>query len=87
MEEKNAAPLGGPETKPDTAGDRGELTVPDSIWGNAKAVFTYWQEKGLEPSKMLQRVMELYDSDPRSAEALFGEEFMDTIDYFTHYWN
>ncbi len=54
--------------------------------GKTEMIFRQWREEGVEPSDMFQRINDLFDSDPKGAEEYFGEEYMDVIDYFTHYW-
>ena len=55
-------------------------------YGNANAVFRKWLSEGLVPADMYRRVSDLFDLDPAAAEEMFGADFMDTVDYFTHYW-
>ena len=74
MEEKKADLPGQQETAPAAGGDK------------AKTVFQQWQAEGLAPADMYKRVSDLFDSDPEGAMEMFGFDFMDTVDYFTHYW-
>lgn len=61
-------------------------SVPESARGDANAVFRHWLSEGVVPADMYRRVTELFDLDPKAAEQFFGADFMDTVDYFTHYW-
>ncbi len=58
----------------------------ESVSGDAQAVFRKWASEGVAPAEMYRRVSDLFDSDPQRAERFFGVDFMDTVDYFTHYW-
>ena len=89
MEEKTAALSG----RQDKTSDTEKAPTPDELrsvlgdaYGDAKAVFNRWASEGVAPADMYKRVSELFDLDPHGAEEMFGADFMDTIDYFTHYW-
>ena len=65
----------------------GELqSMPGGIADKMKTVFTQWDAEGLAPADMFRRVSELFDFDPAGAEKAFGGDYLDIVDYFTHYW-
>lgn len=74
------------EKKPGAGGAWVPSADDESVAGDAQAVFRKWFSEGVDPSEMYQRVSDLFDSDPQGAEKFFGADFMDTVDYFTHYW-
>ena len=51
-----------------------------------KTAFTLWRAEGLDAAGMFQRVSDAFERDPRGAEELFGGDYLDIVDYFTHYW-
>lgn len=62
-------------------------SAPGGVGDRMRMVFTRWEAEGLDPAGMFQRVSELFDLDPRKAEEAFGGDYLDIVDYFTHYWN
>ncbi len=76
MEEKTRELHGQQEVKPAQGNAR----------DRAGALFRQWESEGLKPADMYKRVSDLYDNDPQGAEEIFGGNFMDAVDYFTHYW-
>ena len=67
-------------------GASARITEGDGIYGAADEIFMKWRSEGMIPADMYKVISELFDCDPQGAEKLFGRDFMDTIDYFTHYW-
>ncbi len=91
MEEKKTGQVEQPQDK---SGNDGEMTrlldelqsMPGGIGDKMRTVFTRWEAEGLAPADMFRRVSGLFDFDPLGAEKAFGGDYLDIVDYFTHYW-
>lgn len=61
-------------------------SVSGGVSDKIRTLFARWSEEGVEPADMFRRITALFDSDPRQAEEAFGGDYLDIVDYFTHYW-
>lgn len=61
--------------------------VSGGVSDKINALFAKWGSEGVEPSGMFERVSYIFDCDPRRAAEAFGGDYLDIVDYFTHYWN
>lgn len=91
MEEKTTGRLGETEENNGNEGDMRRLldelqSMPGGIADKMRTVFTRWDAEGLAPADMFRRVSGLFDFDPPGAEKAFGGDYLDIVDYFTHYW-